>query len=93
MLLIDQSGYIWYPSINLAISHHIEKGMMTHINGIIVHQTGSATAQSTLNAYSRPGANGAHFLIDKEQRWNCSSNRIRVQTNMACWKTAITLSC
>ena len=38
---------------------------MTHVQGIVVHQTGSSTAQSTLNSYARP-ANGAHFLIDKD---------------------------
>jgi N-acetyl-anhydromuramyl-L-alanine amidase AmpD len=34
--------------------------------GIIVHQTGSPTARSTLNGYGVARANGAHFLIDKD---------------------------
>jgi hypothetical protein len=38
---------------------------MPHIQGIIVHQTGSPTARSTLNS-DGPRANGAHFLIDKD---------------------------
>lgn len=38
---------------------------MTHVYGIVVHQTGAATAKSTLASYRNPGANGAHFLIDK----------------------------
>jgi N-acetyl-anhydromuramyl-L-alanine amidase AmpD len=39
---------------------------MTHVQGIIVHQTGSPTARSTLNGYGVARANGAHFLIDKD---------------------------
>lgn len=48
------------------ISKHIEKGAMVDVNAIVVHQTDSPTAQATLNGYSRAGANGAHFLIDKD---------------------------
>jgi N-acetyl-anhydromuramyl-L-alanine amidase AmpD len=36
---------------------------MAAVNGIIVHQTGGATAQSAFNAYLA-GATGAHLLID-----------------------------
>ncbi|MDE1149457.1 MAG: peptidoglycan recognition family protein [Azospirillaceae bacterium] len=39
---------------------------MTAIHGIIVHQTGAFTAQSTLNSYKTPAPDGAHFLIDKD---------------------------
>jgi N-acetyl-anhydromuramyl-L-alanine amidase AmpD len=39
---------------------------LKEIHGIIVHQTDSATAASTLNGYKVPKANGAHFLIDKD---------------------------
>lgn len=39
---------------------------MPKVNGIIVHQTHSTTAQATFNGYSVSGANGAHFLIDKD---------------------------
>ncbi|WP_246791238.1 peptidoglycan recognition protein family protein [Acetobacter nitrogenifigens] len=39
---------------------------MTVIRGIVVHQTGAKTAQSSLNSYLNAGANGAHFLIDKD---------------------------
>lgn len=34
--------------------------------GIIVHQTGGATASSALDSDKKAGANGAHFLIDKD---------------------------
>ena len=41
----------------------IEKGPMPKVSAIIVHQTGSATAQSSFNSYKN-GQNGTHFLID-----------------------------
>jgi N-acetyl-anhydromuramyl-L-alanine amidase AmpD len=66
MLIIDQSGRVQNSKIKLAISPAIEHGEMNEIHGIIVHQTDSATAQSTLNGYKAPKPNGAHFLIDKD---------------------------
>jgi len=66
MLMIDQLGRVQNPRIKLAISPAIEHGEMKVIHGIIVHQTDSATAQSTLNGYKAPKSNGAHFLIDKD---------------------------
>lgn len=39
---------------------------MDKVNGIVVHQTGGSTAESAFNSYQSAGANGAHFLIDKE---------------------------
>jgi len=44
----------------------IENGEMSSVKGIIVHQTGGATAQSALDGYKIKGVNGAHFLIDKD---------------------------
>jgi N-acetyl-anhydromuramyl-L-alanine amidase AmpD len=66
MLLIDVSGSVIDPSVILKISPNIEHGQMKTIQGIIVHQTGGATAQSSLDSYKNPNANGAHFLIDKD---------------------------
>lgn len=43
----------------------IEKGALTKVNAIIIHQTGSDSADSSLSSYSG-GVNGAHFLIDKD---------------------------
>jgi N-acetyl-anhydromuramyl-L-alanine amidase AmpD len=43
----------------------IEKGALTKVNAIIVHQTGSDSADSSLSSYSG-GVTGAHFLIDKD---------------------------
>ena len=39
---------------------------MRAVNGIIVHQTGAPTAQSSLNSYLQASANAAHFLIDRD---------------------------
>ncbi|WP_261640548.1 N-acetylmuramoyl-L-alanine amidase [Erwinia mallotivora] len=36
------------------------------MNGIVVHQTGGSTAESSFNSYKHAGANGTHFLIDKD---------------------------
>lgn len=63
---IDDSGYLIAPGIQPAPRPHIEHGTLTTIRGIIVHQADSDTAQSTLSAYMKVGANGAHFLIDRD---------------------------
>jgi N-acetyl-anhydromuramyl-L-alanine amidase AmpD len=47
------------------IISRIEKGPMGRVNGIILHQTDSATADAALNSY-KTGDKGAHFLIDKD---------------------------
>lgn len=64
MLSIDRDGLIAHPRIKHARSKAIERNVMHVIHGIIVHQTGGPTAQSTLNSYKK-GGDGAHFLIDK----------------------------
>jgi N-acetyl-anhydromuramyl-L-alanine amidase AmpD len=65
-LVIDSAGVVQDPLVKAQISPAIEHGAMAHVNGIIVHQTGGATARSALDSYKRAGANGAHFLIDKD---------------------------
>jgi N-acetyl-anhydromuramyl-L-alanine amidase AmpD len=65
MLTIDQQGHVQHPRIKLSISNRIEHGNMSHVKGIVVHQTGSSSAQATFNSYAQAGANGAHFLINK----------------------------
>lgn len=70
MLIIDANGVIVDARVRRAISPAIERRDMKVVNGIIVHQTDSSTAASTLNGYKaikgelKP--NGAHFLIDKD---------------------------
>lgn len=66
MLYIDKEGYIDAERIILKTFKNIERGQMDAINGIVVHQTDSPTASSTFNSYQTKGANGAHFLIDKD---------------------------
>ncbi|MBK4724063.1 N-acetylmuramoyl-L-alanine amidase [Pantoea agglomerans] len=66
MLYIDKEGYIDAERIILKTFKNIERGTMDTVNGIVVHQTDSTTANSTFNSYQTQGANGAHFLIDKD---------------------------
>lgn len=66
MLLVDATGVVVNARVKRALSPSIERGAMKAIHGIIVHQTGGPTAQSTLDGYKRSSANGAHFLIDSD---------------------------
>lgn len=66
MLLILKNGRIIDRKIKNAISPIIEHDDMVKVSGIIVHQTGGSTANSSLSSYKNKGANGAHFLIDKD---------------------------
>ncbi len=95
MLTIDSSGHIISARIKLAISHNIERGDMSVINGIIVHQTDASTSQSTFNSYKNAKANGAHFLIDKDgtiyqtasiykKTWHVGMLRSRCAAELCC---------
>ena len=64
--LIDAHGFVVHPRVRLVIARKIERGPMTQVRGLIVHQSGGPTAQSSLESYKIAGANGAHFLIDKD---------------------------
>lgn len=66
MLFIDKNGLIDAERIIIKRFSTIERGKLDKVNGIIVHQTGGSTAASSFNSYRSSGANGAHFLIDKE---------------------------
>lgn len=66
MLLIDQSGLVIHAQVKQARKLTIERGDMKTVHGIIVHQTGGATAASSLSSYKKAGANGAHFLIERD---------------------------
>lgn len=65
-MYIDEDGYVFDDRIERKIFKSIEQEPLDKINGIVVHQTDSPTAQSTFNSYSNKSANGAHFLIDKD---------------------------
>jgi len=66
MLFIDSQGLVCAGRITVRRFTNIERQTLDKINGIVVHQTGGSTAQSTFNSYGHHGANGAHFLIDKD---------------------------
>nr|WP_311529945.1 peptidoglycan recognition family protein [uncultured Ralstonia sp.] len=66
MLFISEHGIVDDERIKVRIFPNIEGRRMSKVNGIVVHQTGAPTAGSTFNSYTNKGANGAHFLIDKD---------------------------
>jgi len=64
---MDEHGMISHARVRHARSTQIERGKRTGaITGIVVHQTDADTSASSLNSYKQSGANGAHFLIDKD---------------------------
>lgn len=66
MLSIDKNGLITHAKVRLARHETIERGDMKTVRGIIVHQTGGASAASSLASYKSKSANGAHFLIERD---------------------------
>lgn len=66
MLIFDVDGWAIDTRITVTRRPNLLHGTMTSVRGIVVHQTGASTAQSSLNSYLHPGANGAHFLLDKD---------------------------
>lgn len=100
MLTIDKQGRIVSPRVTLALRPNIERGALTQIRGIIVHQTGGASPESSLQSYLTPRSNGAHFLIDKDgkiyqtaslfkQTWHVGSLRARCLAEYRCTKAEI----
>ncbi len=65
-LKIDAAGIVLDSRVTQAIHSTLEHGPMAQVHGVIVHQTGGASARGALNNYKNPGAHGAHFLIDKD---------------------------
>lgn len=68
MLYITRQGHVDAEKITVRLFPGIEKGRLEVVNGIVVHQTGGPTADGAFASYSKPKANGAHFLIDKDGR-------------------------
>ena len=64
MLLITD-GVIANKLVTNKIQPRIEKGLMSAVHGIIVHQTGGSTAASAFASYEK-GVNGAHLLIETD---------------------------
>lgn len=65
MLPINAQGRVLHSRIKPALQTQLERGDMPTVVGVIVHQTDSSTAASTLASY-KVSPNGAHFLIDKD---------------------------
>jgi N-acetyl-anhydromuramyl-L-alanine amidase AmpD len=60
-----KDGKLISAMVKINIMGSIEKGAMTSVSGIIVHQTGGKSANSALESYKK-GEAGAHFLIDTD---------------------------
>lgn len=95
MLVIDEQGMVVDKRVTASRSVHIEHAAMSTVRGLIVHQTGAPTAQSSLDSYKHAGANGAHFLIDTDgtihqtasvyrQTWHVGKLRARCMLEGTC---------
>lgn len=65
MLVVNEQGEVINTRVTLKLYTQLHRTRMTAVQGIIVHQTGGSTAQSTFSGYVSQTA-GAHFLIDKD---------------------------
>lgn len=95
MFQLDSTGYVTHSRIRKTPRPLIEREALTHIRGIIIHQTGGINSSSSLNSYNTPKANGAHFLIDKDgmiyqtasllrQTWHVGRLRARCLAEYRC---------
>jgi N-acetyl-anhydromuramyl-L-alanine amidase AmpD len=100
MLHVDSQGYILNERVKRTPRPLIEHGVLHRISGIIVHQTGGASAASSLSSYTLQNANGAHFLIDKDgaiyqvaslyrQTWHVGKLRARCVAEHRCSATEL----
>ena len=69
MLLVDATGVVVNARVKRALSPSIERGAMKSIHGIIVHQTGGPTAQSTLDSYKRSSAEPVTSKQNTSLQW------------------------
>lgn len=87
-------GKLLHSRITDKVNSKIEKGLLATVHAIVLHQTGASTAASSLSSYDA-GANGAHFLIDKDgtiyqtarinqKCWHVGQIRARCQEMKAC---------
>jgi len=76
------------------IQSGIEKGSLTTVHALVVHQTGAATSASSFSSY-QAGQNGAHFLVDTDgsifqtarvdqKCWHVGKIRAKCQEMKAC---------
>jgi N-acetyl-anhydromuramyl-L-alanine amidase AmpD len=95
MLQVDTQGFVLNARVKRTPRPQIERGVLSQINGIIVHQTGGGSGASSLSSYTMKNATGAHFLIDKEgtiyqtaslfrQTWHVGRLRARCLAELRC---------
>ena len=65
-MLKNDKGKIIDGKITMKIEPNLEHGSLVAVNALVMHQTGGSTATGALAGYKNKGANGAHFLIDKD---------------------------
>jgi N-acetyl-anhydromuramyl-L-alanine amidase AmpD len=58
-------GKLIDPRVKMQIFSNLERGSMTTVNAIVIHQTDSADAAGLFGGYKNTTV-GAHFLIDKD---------------------------
>ncbi|MGO4416998.1 N-acetylmuramoyl-L-alanine amidase [Cupriavidus sp. KB_39] len=93
MLFIDKNGIVDAERIKIKRFPGIERGLMAQVNGIVVHQTDAATAQSTFNSYGDKGAHGAHLLIDKDGTIYQTASLLRVTNHVGRLKSRCIATC
>lgn len=86
-LYIDRGGIVDAERIKVKLFPLIERGKLESVNGIVVQQTNSPTAQGAFNSYShkRPDGsapNGAHFMIDKDGQIYQTASLFRVTNHV-----------
>ena len=86
-LQVDQKGHVIDPGVKLEIRPAIERAPMKAVHGIVLHQTGGSTAASALNSYKNAGANGAHFLIDKDGTIYQTASLLRATNHVGALKS------
>lgn len=73
------NGKLVSPKVVDKVTANIEKGALTTVSALIVHQTGGSNATSSLASYEA-GKAGAHFLIDKD-----GTIYQTARVNQKCW--------
>jgi N-acetyl-anhydromuramyl-L-alanine amidase AmpD len=74
-----KDGKIVANQVTDKIYQKIEKGNLSTVHAIVVHQTGSKTSVSSFSSYN-DGVNGAHFLIDIDGKIYQTA-----RVNQKCW--------
>jgi N-acetyl-anhydromuramyl-L-alanine amidase AmpD len=65
-MLTQDKGTIIDGKITVQMQPNLEHGSLVAVHALVMHQTGGSTAAGALEKYKTKGADGAHFLIDKD---------------------------